>query len=55
MNCTCARSYRCPPHRLMNARLAELAKNFEVSAEQWHQAVARLEVDDLHLLLEPTP
>jgi hypothetical protein len=53
--CDCARSYLCARHRLANAELSALARNFTITDEQWHQAVARLEVDDLHRLLEEQP
>jgi len=53
--CFCAGSYFCPRHRAANRELRALARNFTITDDQWHQAVAQLEVDDLDRLLEVTP
>lgn len=56
--CLCSGSYTCTQHytvqarrRMANNKLAALARDFDITTEQWCQLMYLHEVDDLDLLL----
>jgi hypothetical protein len=50
--CLCQEQYRCHGHRVLDWRLAALARSFDITDPQWCRLLYLHENDDLNLLLE---